>query len=50
MCYSATTHSAGQPVVAGWNFQWIAPFFCRKEGAKLAQLMAEEPARFAGPV
>jgi hypothetical protein len=24
MYYSATTHSAGQPVVAGWNFQWIA--------------------------
>jgi hypothetical protein len=26
MYYSATKHSAGQPVVAGWNFQWSAQF------------------------
>lgn len=23
-CYSASKHSAGQPIVAGWSFQWIS--------------------------
>ncbi|MGC8512694.1 MAG: hypothetical protein ACP5P1_06615 [Acidimicrobiales bacterium] len=22
-CYSAFKHSAGQPIVAGWHYQWI---------------------------
>ena len=23
-CYSASRHSAGKPIVAGWNYQWIS--------------------------
>ena len=36
--YSASKHSAGQPIVAGWNYQWISQLCWRTE-------LVDRPAR-----